>query len=610
MYIRKTKTTNKQTGKVYEKHSLVESVRTARGPRQRLVMTLGQLTLDKTMWKSLANALESYLHGESEFEHLDAFWLPEELLQEIETQKLSINYKRSQSPKVTNSTPKQKVFQKIDVDSIKVIESRSLGPELLAHDTWKQLEFEKILIECGFSSKEIALAAAVIWGRLLAPGSDLSTWKWLRKRSSLSEFFNSNIGTIHKDHIYSIADKLLTHKNKLETKLYERQKEIFNQVDTIFLFDLTNFYFEGKCEKNELAKRGKSKEKRTQNPLVSLALIVDGNGFPVKSKVYQGNVGEPATLKEILTECGLLDKADSLLPNRPILAMDRGIATKENLDLIKNYNFPFAIIERADQTPLFKDEFIKRDGFIKIQDTKRQTIHLKKIGNKVLCLSEAKAEKEQAMRTKKEEKAQRLLDTLIKSISSGYIKSPTKISERIGKIKKECPNFNKLFKLNFSPGFKDLNYEITHWNKELFGCYIIEYDKINGSESEIWRLYMTLNKVESAFRSMKTDLGTRPIYHQGSERTEAHLFLSILAYNMLRNIEVRLENNNINTQWATVREELSTHRRDKLTWSDSNDMKWIKHTSSVPETEQINIYQTLGIKNPLKDYILESFGEM
>lgn len=603
MYIRENKTTNKKTGKVYVKHTLVESIRTDRGPRQRLVMTLGEITLPKVMWKALANALESYLYGESECKHLDAFGLPEELLEEIETQRIAINHKRLKMKDKANKSNTKKNIQEVDINSINVIESRSLGPELLANDTWDQLEFKKILTECGFSPKEIALSAAVIWGRLIAPGSDLSTWKWLRKQTSLPDFFDENIALIHKDHIYSIADKLLKHKTKLEAHLYQRQKDILKKDNTVFLFDLTNFYFEGKCENNKLAKRGKSKEKRSQNPLVTLALIVDSDGLPVKSKIYKGNIGEPATLKEILDECGLLDDKGDLFNYRPTLAMDRGIATKENLELIKKYGFPFTVIERASRTHLFKEEFAKLEGFKKIEDTKKQIIHLKKIGNKILCFSEAKGEKERAMRDKKIERTQKELDALIKSITSGSIKDPEKILVRIGKIKKGCSNFDKLFKLTYSENFKDLKYEQTQWNKELDGCYIIEYDNIQGSDEDIWRLYMTLNKVENAFRAMKTDLGTRPIYHQGEERTESHLFLSILAYHILRNIEIRLSNNGIDKRWATIKDCLSTHQRCKLTWNNSNGVTQFKYCSGIPEAEQINIYQTLKIKNPLKDYI-------
>ena len=420
MYIRESKTRNKKTGKIYIKHTLVESIRTERGPRQRHVMTLGQLTLDRSLWKSLAFALESYLNGEQELKHLDLFDLPKELIEEITFQRAAINSKQEKCDELKKSesinNEPEKLLQEIDVNSLKVTENRSLGAELVANNAWELLDFESILRDCGFNDKEIALAASVIWGRLINPGSDIATWRWLREKSSISDFFKADISRVHKDKIYKISDKLLKHKSTLESKLYQRQKDLFSKKDTIFLFDLTNFYFEGKAENNELAYRGKSKEKRSQNCLVSLALIVDENGFPVRSEVFEGNVSEPQTLEKILDECGLLDAKDEL-QFRPVLAMDRGIATKENIEFMRKNGFPFTVIERADKTKEFRNEFKSLDGFAQIKDSNNQVIHLNQIDNKILCMSESRAKKEQAMLDKKIEKASKQLDSIVKSVA-------------------------------------------------------------------------------------------------------------------------------------------------------------------------------------------------
>lgn len=328
MFIRESKTRNKKTGKVYVKHSLVESVRTERGPRQRLVLTLGQLTVKREHWKDLAMALEACLTGAQELQYLSGFELPEDVLAEIARVKSRAQHdqqRRARARKTANGDA-AKDYHEVDVSSLANSDCRSLGPELLAWQTWRLLQFDRLLDECGFSAKEQALAAAVIWGRLIQPGSDLSTWRWLREESSLCEFFPADISRVHKDRIYEISDKLLAHKDFLEKQLYDLQCTLFPGRETLFLFDLTNFYFEGNCEDNDLAFRGKSKEKRQKNPLVSLALIVDQDGFPVKSRVYKGNAGEPATLEEVLQDCGLLD-SEALF--RPVIAMDRGIATKD-----------------------------------------------------------------------------------------------------------------------------------------------------------------------------------------------------------------------------------------------------------------------------------------
>ena len=158
---------------------------------------------------------------------------------------------------------------------------------------------------------------------------------------------------------------------------------------------------------------------RNQNALVSLVLIVDEHGFPVKSEVFEGNVGEPSTLKEILSSCGLLEEKQDELPFRPISAMDRGIATKENIVLMKELHFPYPVIQRANKTPKFKDEFTQLDGFKQISDAKGQTIHLKKIGNQVLCRSEACEEKEKAMREQKIKRASKDLMHCLNQLAQG-----------------------------------------------------------------------------------------------------------------------------------------------------------------------------------------------
>lgn len=607
MFIRESKTKNKKTGKVYIKHSLVESVRTERGPRQRVVMTLGRLSVDREHWKKLATALEAFLSGKEELMYLAGFELSEEVLSEIaRTRAVARTHTGRLSAAVTtaNSTLAP-VYQEVDVMSVQCSDARTLGPELAAHQAWELLEFDELLGRCGFSPREQALAATVIWGRMIQPGSDISTWQWLRERSSLSEFFEADISRVHKDQVYKIADKLLLHKDQLEEELYERQCAMFSGRESLFLFDLTNFYFEGRCLENELAKRGKSKEKRQQNPLVSLALLVDQDGFPVRSKVYKGNVSEPMTLKEVLSGCGLLD-SESLF--RPTVAMDRGIATQANIALLREYNFPFVVIERADRRHQYADEFIKREQFDTIEDSKGQKIHLKKMGDQVLCTSETRKEKEQAMADRWITKAEEDLKKLQQSVLKGHFKKSEIILDRLDKIKTRYPKFDESFAANYVEADKTLIYQQTENEDDpgrLHGCYVIEFDQVEGDAESIWRTYTTLTRVEAAFRSMKTDLGTRPVYHQGGKRTEAHLFLSILAYHMLINIEHRLKAVGENMRWHTLREHLASHQRSTIIWTNKEKETWSKRVSGTPEMRHLQIYGKLGITNPLKDQLSE-----
>jgi len=640
MFIRESKTTNRKTGKVYVKHVLVESVRTERGPRQRNVMTLGSLELPRELWKPLAQALEDYLYGSQGLEAISNYELPEELIEEIQRQQSIIREKRAiearkkaqadeaenaeetDSPLLAVSSEKppeepqgdqKRQLEVVDTSTLSFSESRTLGPELLAHQAWMQLEFEQHLKSCGFSNREIALAAAVIWGRLISPGSDLSTWRWLRNESSLNEFFPANISRVHKDKIYEIPDKLLAHKDKLEDKLYARQRRLFPGRKSVHLFDLTNFYFEGKCEKNKLAKRGKSKEKRSQNALVSLALIVDQDGFPVKSKVYTGNVSEPETLEQILKECGLLN--DDLI--KPVLIMDRGIATKENVSFIKEKLFPYAVIQRADHCKEYKSHFEDLESFTKIEDSKGQTVYVKNVDGKTLCCSDARRSKEEAIQNKKKERALADLELLNTALEKGTLKDPAKIYERLGRIRERHAGIDKLFKITTKEIEQPQNKKhpvtlrISFTEKKqkdkpqnaFCGCYVIESHGLGNDPKHIWSTYMTLTRVEGAFRSMKTDLGTRPVYHQGAERTEAHLFISILAYHILANIEYRLRQAGDPREWRTLCATLKTHQRATLTWRDEHGEMKSRRCSGDAELHHREVYNTLNVKDPLPTVI-------
>lgn len=162
-----------------------------------------------------------------------------------------------------------------------------------------------MLKKSGLTPKEASLAEAVVCGRLIAPGSELATWKWIRNRSSIGELTEIALDKIGRNAIYRVGDKLWERKDLLESHLRQVKEAARSSKDTLYLFDLTNFYFEGQSLGNTLTARAKSKENRSDAPLVSLGLVVDSKGFPVMSKVFPGNISEPSTLEGVLEKMGL-----------------------------------------------------------------------------------------------------------------------------------------------------------------------------------------------------------------------------------------------------------------------------------------------------------------
>jgi transposase len=471
----------------------------------------------------------------------------------------------------------------------------------------------------GFTPKEAALAEAVVCGRLVAPGSELSTWKWIRKRSSIGELTESPLDNVGRNAVYRVGDRLWEGKDALESHLRMLKEAGGPSKDALYLFDLTNFYFEGQSLGNALSARGKSKERRSDAPLVSLGLVVDSEGFPVMSEVFPGNISEPSTLEGVLSKMGFRD--DCLPGLNPTLAMDRGIATAENVEMLKAKGFPYVLITRGPRNSDYLDQFENRRDDPSFESFERDgyAVHLKKILHEdgtaeVLCVSDKKLAKEESMKRRWIDHAMEDFARLQKSVRSkkrGSVRKTEKVAVRIGRLSERYPGLSKYFKWEIvkDPKSPDSALDLTYERIPVFdieggaldplsGTYVIESTHGEKSAEDIWRLYMTLTKVEKAFRSMKSDLGTRPIYHQKAIRTEAHLFISVMAFHLLCHIERSLRSKGINREWRGVRTDLSTHQRSTIIIQDEKSGgTYHVRVSGTPEASHESIYRALGIKS-------------
>ena len=617
MYIRETVTKNKKTKTKYSKHQLIESIRTEKGPRQRIVMELGTLVLPKSQWRRLAALLEARLAGQ-----LSLFEDEAELSQSAD--QAMENYDFLQSKQVEKTMRRdQRELVTIDMNRVETALSRSLGPELVAHSYWERLGFDTILNACGLSLTEQSLAKAVIIARLIAPTSDLATWGWLRHQTSLLELLPVNLSQVGKDAVYEIADKLLIHKSKLETSLRKRETELFPGETTLFLYDLTNTYFEGSCLDNDLAHNGKSKEKRSDCPLVTLAPVVDQRGFPLHSQIYGGNQSEPQTLSDIVKHLYESDEPDLFGHIRPTIVMDRGIATKDNIALLKEKKYPYIVVERRAVEQDYIEEFMNAKSSFRRVDQQAganlsqevnvsEAVYAKKLpweeGCRVLCVSEGRERKEIAIDALKEERFLKDLTALQVTVTKGNVKLLEKVGERIGRLKERYPSIARHYEIQFELDADQKKVTAVTWIKKptrserstLTGCYVIETSHKELSVEEVWRLYTTLTQVEYAFRSLKTDLGIRPVHHQLAERTRGHLFISVLAYHLLICIEHQLREKNDHRRWSTIRKQLSTHQRNTVILTDEHDQIHHIRVSGKPESIHQEIYQLLDVTDPLK----------
>jgi len=295
--------------------------------------------------------------------------------------------------------------------------------------------------------------------------------------------------------------------------------------------------------------------------------------------------------------------------------MDRGIATKDNIALLRAKEYPYVVIERrATEKDYLKEFETAKDTFERMINgsDSEGTVYVKKveieIGCRVLCLSEGRERKENAMDELKEERFLQDLNKLKVSIERKNILVATKVSERIGRIKERYPSIASHYEISLELNDERKKVVQLSWSKKdsrkrrstLTGCYVIETSHRELEAKEIWELYTTLVRVEDAFRDLKTDLGFRPVHHQLEKRTEAHLFISVLAYHLLITIERELQIQGDHRRWATVRDELSTHQRTTVIMTDEEDQIHHIRVSGIPESEHAKIYQLLKVKDPLK----------
>lgn len=600
MYIKKVRKKNPGSDKVYEYLHLVENVRTINGPRQRLILNLGTLDIPQDQYKELANCIECQITGQKEFIFADP-----RLLEIAEKAAWEIAGKKSQKDESDPClTPPETDYQNVDVTSIEAGESRTIGAEHVCHSIWNELGLSEVLIQNGVSPHQIPLLEALVVGRLVSPGSERHTFEWLENRSSFFELAGSPLRD-SLNSFYRAGDSLFACKEALESHLVTRERELFSLTEKMCFFDLTNTYFEGQASANPKAKHGRSKEKRSDCRLMTLAMVVDEQGFAKYSKLYPGNQAEGKTLESMVESIGCrLEGSDK---DRTVV-IDAGIANSENIEYLKSKDLHYIVVNRG------KAGFSADDAcdMISIRRNENQTIEVKRFEKEnetyLLCRSTGRKDKDQAIRSRQEDLFIERLDYYKSGIGKkGRINSCDRLNEKIGRLREKYPRASKLYDVEvIEDETKKGKAASIKWVKRdryeaelgLEGCYVLRTDRNNLSEKEIWETYMMLNRIERAFRSMKSSLGLRPNFHQKEGRADAHMFISVLGYHILHAIEHRLRMADDHRSWATIRDCLSTHQRitiqfDAMGENGVERRKIRLCTTSEPAHKKI--YQALGL---------------
>ena len=295
MYIRKTKIKNSKQGKAYYSYRIVESIRDGNKVKQKTLLNLGKhFDIEPCHWSALSSRIEQLLQS-GVVEQTDLFDLQSELdetLEKAAQRYCTLIIQKQSMPVSGHKNSRQSIetsnhYETIDVNEIEALTPRNIGVESLAFHAMKQLRLDEKLTELGFNGPDKAAALGNIIGRMIAPGSELSTIQWLQMQSALGELLEHDYETTSLTRLYTVADQLLASQSALEDHLSAQEDDLFSLNSTIILYDLTNTYFEGTCAGNPKAEFGRSKEKRSDCRLVTMGLVLGGEGFPVNSRIFK-----------------------------------------------------------------------------------------------------------------------------------------------------------------------------------------------------------------------------------------------------------------------------------------------------------------------------------
>jgi transposase len=486
----------------------------------------------------------------------------------------------------------------VDITSVDNERSRTIGAEHVVYETIQSLELDGVLMTLGFTKAALHAAIGVIAARLIAPSSERATHVWLQRISGLDELLGTDFTDLSQDRVYRTSDLLLAHKKKIEDHLRARERSLFNLEEKVILYDLTNTFFEGTARYNHKARFGMSKEKRSDCPLLTLGLVLDAQGFPKRTEVFEGNVSEPGTLKEMIRALCFED-----MPTRPMIVMDAGIATQGNILWLKAQEYPYIVVSRKrnSEVPPLRDAVTVREDarrviralLVKSPDDDEITLY---------CHSTDKEHKERGISNRFETRFEQELDKAQKALSKPHgTKRYDKVLEKIGRLKERFRRVARRYEIGVTKDEKTDRATAVTWQRKVreepWGVYCLRSNCLGFKEQELFDLFAMLTDVEDAFRSMKSELGLRPIHHQKEHRSDGHLFITVLAYHVMHTIRIALRREGIHDNWTTIRKALSTHVRVSTTMKRDDGKVIHIRQASRPERSHTKIYNALGLSH-------------
>ncbi len=496
-------------GKDHAYWSLVETVRTPDGPRQKTICYLGELNSSaQARWVKTVEVF----NDQGDAQQLKLF------------------------PSNVAPPDDDPQVARVLLNKVRLERTRTFGSCFLGLDLWKRLELDRFFeqtVDCGEADVSWSRVAALLAiNRLCAPGSELAIEQRWYPSTALDDLLEIEEGKINDTRLYRCLDRILPHKTKLERHLKERYGELFGAEFDVLLYDLTSTYVEGAAEKNPMVRRGYSRDHRPDCEQLVIALIVNNEGFPFSYETFNGNRTDVSTMETILR---MVERKYGKA--RRIWVFDRGIVSEENLAAIRKRGGQYLTGTPRSQMKRFEEELLKEDW-----TRVRPEVEVKKIAipdgeeTYILCRTSGRKEKEKAIRNRFSNRMETALKGLEKAIATGRLKDRNKMERRLGKIQARHPQVNDLYDLELRDTvegvrlFWQIKEDRKSWRESREGAYLLRTNLQAETAEELWSKYMQLTEAEASFRALKSELSIRPLFHQLEPRVKAHVMVAFLGY--------------------------------------------------------------------------------
>ena len=598
MFIRATRTGTASDGSPRLTHRLVENQRRDGKVRQTTLLNLGRhFSIDRDAWPLLCERIEELLSGQS------ALGL-EPLAPQLEAEARRITARLVQRQGVQSTAAD---WETVDVASVCDSDGRSVGVEHAALAALDMLGLPGLFDELGFNRRQRCCALANIIARMAHPGSERATNRWLRAVSATGELLGLDFGSVSDMALYRASDLLLSHQKRIEEHVFGTAQTLFDLAPTITLYDLTNTFYEGQAAGQPKAQRGHSKEGRTDAPLLTLGLVLDASGFVRRSSVFPGNVTEATTLGTMLESLGASREG--------VVIMDRGIATKANLVWLRDNGYRYLVVSR-DNTRVFDAD--KATTTVLTASRETVDVYIEEVVceaqdarnyQEVLlrCHSEARAKKEKGIL----DRFQKRFEDALAALHEGLSKPRTRkgldsVARRIGRLQKANARVAQHYEITVTPDDEGNKAVAVSWTLKPVegtmmshpGVYCLRSNILDWDGETLWRTYMTLTDVEAVFRSLKSELGLRPIFHHKPHRADGHLFISVLAYQAVQVLRTRLKRAGCHDNWTTLRNALRPLQRTTTTFTRNDGRTLHLRKTALPDDQQAVIYHAMGVTPP------------